>query len=175
MAVLFLAKVYKPWVDERDSGNRVTLLDRPVQYARDFVLNPHFIADLVTHTKGSTFAYSDNFGDRRERHSTIICNKTVSEITAYFDTTPDSNAITLPIYPNNNAEKIPVDTTIQWSTIAYADRYNPDPEKNCWVIYDRGSFKRVEVLVNLAIEDIVSLVKTGTTSTTYSTVEDYFD
>ena len=81
----------------------------------------------------------------------------------------------MPIHPNNRIENTPVDTTIQWATIAYADRYNPDPENHCWVIYDRGSFKRVEVLVNLAIEDVVDLVRTGTTSTTYSTVEDYFD
>ena len=174
MAVLFLTEISK-WTEWRNSSNRITSLDHPPNHKRTFVLNPHFISDLVAHTGGSTFKYSENFGDRREGSSTIICDKTVSEIIAYFDTAPDSNAITLPIHPNNRIENTPVDTTIQWSTIAYVDRYNPDPENHCWVIYDRGSFKRVEALVDLALEDVVGLVRTGTTSTTYSTVEDYFD
>jgi hypothetical protein len=174
MAVLFLAHVYKSWVDQRDSGNRVTTLDHSPQYKRSFVLNPLKISDLLTHTKGSTFKFSDNFGDRRERYSNIICDKTVAEIKAILDTAPFSNAITLPIHPNNNPEKTPVNTTIQWAQICYADRYNPDPENHCWVIYNLGSFKRVEVLCNLAIEDVVDLVRYGSTSSTFSSVSDYF-
>jgi len=175
MAVLFLAKVYRPWVDERDSGNRVAKKDRVPELSRDFILNPLKISDLLTHTKGSTFKFSDNFGDRRERWSTIICNKTVAQVEAYLDTAPFSNAITLPIHPNNNPEKTAVNTTIQWAQICYVDRYNPDPENHVWVIYNKGSFKRVEVLCNLALEDVVDLVRGGTTSSTFSTVPDFFD
>jgi hypothetical protein len=173
--ILFLAKCYRPWVDQRDSGKRVSLIDREPELSRDYVLNPHFISDLLTHTKGSTFKYSDLWGDRREKHSNIICNKTVVQVEALMDTAPFSNAITLPICPNNNHEKTPVNTVIQWSMIAYADRYNPDPENFCWVIYDRGSFKRVEVLCKLALEDVVDLVRGGSTSSTFSTVTDFFD
>jgi hypothetical protein len=174
MAILFLTHVFKPWTDERDSGNRVTTLDHATSYKRAFVLNPLKISDLLSHTKGSTFKFSDNFGDRRERYSTIICDKTVAQIEAIIDTAPHTNAITLPIHPNNNPEKTAIDTTILWENICYADRYNPDPENHCWVIYNLGSFKRVEVLVNLAIEDIRDLVSSGTTSTTFSSVTDFF-
>lgn len=173
MPILFKAHVYKPWVDSRDSGLRVTNLDHPTQYKRSFVLNPYFISDLKTHTKGSTFLYSDNIGDRRERPSTIICDLTVTQIKAIMATTANSNMITLPIYKNNNRNNATTDTTIPWAAIAYADRYNPNPENTCWVIYDRGSFKRVEVLVNLAIEDVVRLVLSGNTTATHSTVADY--
>ena len=173
--ILFIAKVFQPWTDERDSSKRVTHLDRFPEYSRDFVLNPFFITDMKSHTKGSTFHYSDNPGDRREKWSTIICNKTVALIEAIMDTAAANNWITLPIHPNNNPEKTAVNTTINWSTIAYADRYNPDPENHCWVIYDKGSFKRVEVLCNLALEDIVDLVRGNTTSATFSTVLDFFD
>jgi len=174
MAILFLAHVFRPWTDSRDSGNRVVTLDHSPEYKRSFVLNPLKISDLLPHAKGSTFKFSDNFGDRRERYSTIICDKTVAQITAILDTAPFSNAITLPICPNNNHEKTPVDTVIQWSQICYADRYNPDPENFCWVIFNKGSFKRVEVLCNLAIEDVVDLVRSGSTTTTFSSVSDYF-
>jgi hypothetical protein len=172
--VLFLTEIFK-WAEVRNSSNRISYLDHPPTNKREFALNPHFLSDLKTHTLGSTFKYSENPGDRREGSSTIICDKTVSEIIAYMDTPADSNAITLPICPSNNSENTPVDTTIQWATIAFVSRYNLDPENFAWVVYDRGSFKRVQVLVNLALEDVVGLVRTGTTSTTYSTVEDYFD
>jgi hypothetical protein len=179
MPVLFKCKIYRPFVDERDSGNRVALADRPTEYSRDFVLNPLFITNLLSHAKGSTFSYSDNFGDRRERYSTVICNHSVAAIVAHMDETAHTNAITLPIYPNNNPWgtpfyplRDPVDTTIQWRTIVYVDRYNPDPEHKCWVVYNKGSFKRVEVLCDLALEDIPDLIRgAGTTSTTFSTVD----
>ena len=180
MPVLFKTKVYAPWTDQRDSSNRVAQADRPTEYSRDFVLNPYFITDLKSYTRGgteiSTFHYSDNIGDRREKWSTVVCDLNVTQIKAIGDTTAHTNSITLPIHKNNNPEKDTVDTTINWATIAYADRYNPDPENHCWVIYDKGSFKRVEVLCNLALEDLPGLVSgAGTTSTTFSTVEDFFD
>jgi len=178
--VLFLCKVFENWTDQRDSSNRVSQADVHGEGHRDVVLNPYFITDLQTHALGSTFKYSDNIGDRRERWSRIICNKTVAEIVAYVDTTPHTNAITLPIYPHSNPWGFPkwplrttVDTTIGWATIAYVIRYNPDPQHKCWVIYDKGSFKRVEVLCNLAIEDVPDLIRGGgTTSTTFSTVDE---
>jgi hypothetical protein len=177
MAVLFLAQVYRRWTDSRDSSNRVSLLDHDpaTNLHRDYVINPLKMSDIITHTLGCTAKFSDNFGDRRERYSQIIIDKTVAEVEAYLDTAPHSNAITLPMCPNNNPEKTPIDTTLQWDTICYADRYNPDPENFAWVIYNRGSFKRVEVLVNLAIEDIVDLIRSGSTSSTFSTVVDFFD
>ena len=187
MSVLFLAHVYKFWSDSRDSKNRVTTLDHSPQNKRLFVLNPYFISDLKAYTlpsgaTGSIFRYSDNIGDRREGPSTIICDKTVSQIIAYADTAPNSTAITLPIYPHAEQWgtpkfplRTPVDTTIRWASIAYADRYNPDPENKSWVVYDRGSFKRVRVLTNLALEDIRDLVTGGSTSSTFSTVAGDFD
>lgn len=177
MSVLFLANVYRPWTDSRDSSNRVSLLDHDpaTNLHRQYVLNPLKMSDIITHTLGCTAKFSDNFGDRREKYSQIIINKSVAQIEAILDTTPHTNAITLPICPANNPEKTPVDTTILWESIAYADRYNPDPENFCWVCYTKGAFKRVEVLCNLAIEDVVDLVRSGSTSTTFSTVLDFFD
>jgi hypothetical protein len=181
MSVLFITKVYL-WEDQRDSKNRVSPLDISKHGFREFVLNPYFITDLKTNALGSEFLYSDNIGDRRERWSRIVCDKTVAQIITYSDTAPASTAITLPIYPFNNpwgTPKFPlrdtVDTTIGWASIAYVERYNPDPAHKCWVVYDKGSFKRVEVLTNLALEDVPDLVRGGSTSTTFSTVETAFE
>jgi hypothetical protein len=172
VAILFKSFLFRPWVDQRDSGRRITSLDHPGTFKREFVINPYFITDLKTHAKGSTFAYSDNIGDRREKWSTVICDKSVAQIQAYLETTPFSHTVTLPIHKNNNPENETVDTTIMWSTISYVDRYNPDPENHVWIVYDKGSFKRVEVLCNLALEDVLDLVRYGSTSTTFSTVPD---
>ena len=173
MAILFKCKIYKPFVDSRDSSQRVTTLDRPTSYSRDMILNPYFISEIVAHTKGTTFKYSDNFGDRREGPSTIICDHTLAAVKAHADTAANSNFIKLPIYKNNNRLNSTTDTTINWQNIVYADRYNPNPENTCWVVYNRGSFKRVEVLVALAIEDIVRLVASGNTTATFSTAVDF--
>ena len=168
--ILFEAFVYKPWTDERNSGLRVTNLDHAPQYKRQFVLNPYLISEVTTTTTGTTFKYTDNFGDRREKPSTISCNLTVTQLKSIADTTANSNTIKLPIYKNNNRNNATTDTTILWSNIVYCDRYNPAPDNCCWVVYTQGAFKRKEVLVNLAIEDIVRLVKSGNTTRTFSTV-----
>jgi hypothetical protein len=175
--LLFITKVFV-WEDLRDSSNRVSVLDENTEGHRDFVLNTHFITDLKSHTLGSEFLYSDNIGCRREKYSRVVCDKTVAQIVALMDTTPHTNAITLPIFPHANPWgspffplRTPVDTTIPWATIAYVVRYNPDPAHKVWVVYDKGSFKRVEVLTDLALEDVPDLIRGGgTTSTTFSTV-----
>jgi hypothetical protein len=171
--VLFDCFIYRPWVDERHSGNLVAIKDHHgANSKREFLINPHFITDLVSHTLGSTFKYSENFGDRREKWSQVICNKTPAQIITFMNTTPHSNAITLPIFPSNNPSKTAVNTTIQWATISIVDRYNPNPDDHCWVTYTKGSFKRVQVLVHLALEDVLDLVRTGNTSSTFSSIPD---
>jgi hypothetical protein len=174
--ILFKTKIYS-WVDERDSSNRVgkVSINRPASGTlyRSFILNPYLMSDIKTATQGSTFQYSDNFGDRREKPSTIICDKTVAQLKAYADTTANSNTVKLPIYKNNNRNNATTDTTILWSNIVYCDRYNPNPENTCWVVYTSGSFKRKEVLVALAIEDVSRLVASGNTTRTSRTEIDF--
>ena len=177
--LLFKTKVFS-WTDLRDSSNRVSVLDEETEGHRDFVLNTYFITDIKSHTLGSSFVYSDNIGDRREGPSLIVCDKTVAQLNALIDTTPHTNSITLPIYPHANPWGTPffplrdtVDTTILWCTIAYVVRYNPDPVHKVWIVYTKGSFKRVEVLCDLALEDVPDLIRgAGTTSTTFSSVND---
>ena len=170
--ILFISKVYKPWTDSRDSSKRVTSLDNA---SREYVLNPHFMTDITTNaTYGSNLKYSDNFLDRREGLSSMIIDKTPAQIVTYANTAANSNTIALQICPNNNPDKTAVSTTIQWANIVYADRYNPNPGNFCWVVFLEGAFKRKEVLCNQAIEDIMRLVRSGNTTTTFTSVHNFF-
>lgn len=167
----FIAKVYS-WDESRTSGNRKTNLDGA---SREFLLNPHFMTDITTNaTYGSNLKYSDNFLDRREGLSTLIINKTPAQIITYANTAANSNTIALKICPHNNPDNTAVSTVIQWANIVYANRYNPNPGNFCWVVYLEGAFKRKEVLVNLAIEDVMRLVRSGNTTTTFTSVHNFF-
>ena len=169
--ILFIAKVYN-WTDSRDSSKRKVALDGA---SREYVLNPHFMTDITTNaTYGSNLKYSDNFLDRREGLSSMIIDKTPAQIVTYANTAANSNTIALKICPHNNPDKTAVSTTIQWANIVYADRYNPNPGNFCWVVFLEGAFKRKEVLCNQAIEDIMRLVRSGNTTTTFTSVHNFF-
>jgi hypothetical protein len=162
---LFLARVYV-WSDKRDSSNRINASERTS--GRQFILNTNRITDLKVLTASTcSFQYSDVIGDRREGESYIECDHSVAQIIAHFDDVPSSTAITLPIVPYNNPWgsphypiRTPVDTTIARAAIAYVDRYNPDPNNYVWVCYQKGSFKRMEVLCSI---DIYPTLTTTTT------------
>jgi hypothetical protein len=165
---LFLAKVYV-WASSRDSSNRINASERTS--GRQFILNTNRISDLkdlstLAITKCS-FLYADVIGDRRENFSYVECDHSAAQIISHFDDVPASTAITLPIVPYNNPWgspcfplRTPVDTTIARAAIAYVDRYNPDPNNYVWVCYQRGSFKRMEVLCSI---DIYPTLTTTTT------------
>jgi hypothetical protein len=167
----FIAKVYS-WNESRNAGNRKTNLDGA---SRDYLLNPHFMTDITTNaTYGSNLKYSENFLDRREGLSSLIINKTPAQIITYANTVATSNTITLKIHPHNNPDKTAVSTVIQWANIVLADRYNPNPGNHCWVVYLEGAFKRKEVLVNNSIEDIMGLVRGNATTSTFTSVHNFF-
>jgi hypothetical protein len=166
---LFICTVYS-WVDFRDSSNRIS--KKEATLGRQFILNTNRITNLKAKTVSghvrSTFQYSEIIGDRRENVSTIICDHTVAQIISHFDDVPSSTAITLPIVPYNQPWgspkfplQTPVNTTIARAAIAYVDRYNPDPNNYVWVCYQKGSFKRLEVLCSI---DIYPTLTTTTTA-----------
>ena len=167
----FITKVYS-YVDSRHSGKHKTNLDGA---SREMLLNPHFMTDITTNsTYGSNLKYSENFSDRREGLASLIIDKTPAQIVTYANTAANSNTIALKICPHNNPDKTAVSTTIQWANIVYADRYNPNPGNFCWVVFLEGAFKRKEVLCNQAIEDVMRLVRSGNTTTTFTSVHNFF-
>lgn len=160
------------WVDLRDSTNRIHASETTT--GRYFILNTNRITDIKEITGGgvtkSSFQYSENPNDRREGVSYLETDHTVAQLIAHFDDTPASQAVTLSIVPYNNPWGTPcfpirptVDTTIGIWSIAYIDRYNPDPNKYVWVCYYKGAFKRMEVL---CLIDTGSPILTSTSTTT---------
>ena len=55
-----------------------------------------------------------------------------------------------------------IDTTVGIWSIIYITRYNPDPSNYVWVAYEKGSFKRMEVLCSLDIDIYPTLTSTTT-------------
>ena len=156
------------WQDQRDSSYRVAPSD-PLQgtsHHRHMLFNTSHMSEIKAHnTTGAIFKYFDNPLDRREGPSTVKVTNSVASIIAAADTTFESNMITLAIHKNNNPDNATTDHTIPVESLSWADRYNPDQDNHCWVIFYNGAFKRREVLCNLSIEQLENIADTGTTST----------
>lgn len=182
MSYIFPALVLK-WQDLRDSSNRISA--RESATGRVFLLNTNRITDVKDIGNNQcSFLYADNPSDRRESVSYLEVDLSVAEVEAYIDSTPHSQALTLPFVPKHEPWgsphfplRTPVDTTIGIWSVTYFTAYNPDPDNYCWLCYYKGAFKRIEVLVNYSIDDITDIVETGTTTstTTSTTAEDRGD
>ena len=155
---LFVARVYV-WQDVRDSSNRIHASEHTT--GRQFILNTNRITDVKDMSTIAvvrcSFYYSDNPASRREGLSYLEVGLSAAQLIAHFDDVPASQAVTLAIVPFNSPYKgnpvfpmrTPVNTTIGIWSIAYVDRYNPDPNNYVWVCYYKGSFKRMEVLCQI--------------------------
>jgi hypothetical protein len=157
------------WSDQRDSTRRIAPADHG---HRHILLNPDRISDLIADPNDAThshFKYFDNPWDRREKWSYIKCTDSVANLVAHSNTDFFSNMITLAIHKANNPNNPTVDHTMPVEAISYADRYNPDPDHHCWVVYYNAAFKRREVLCHMSIEDLRDYGESGSTSTTVTT------
>lgn len=173
--MLFLARVTK-WQDVRDSSNRISAGEATT--GRLFILNTNRVSDIrdlsTLAIAKCSFYYSDNPASRREGLSYLEVLLSAAQVAAQFDVSPASQAITLPMCPYNSPYKgnpvfplrTPINTTIGIWSIAYVDRYNPDPNNYVWICYYRGSFKRMEVLVSLDVDMYPTLTSTTTSTTT---------
>lgn len=170
---MFFIATITNWSDQRDSAYRIAPTDK-LGY-REILLNPNRISDLVEagdstiQIPKSVFKYFDNPLDRREKWGVVKANIAVSTIINAADTAFASNMITINIHKNNNPDNATVATTIPVSCIAYADRYNPDPDNHCWIVYYNAAFKRREVLADLTIEQLEDIAETGATTTSTTT------
>lgn len=174
---LFLATVWK-WQDLRDSSNRISAKESAT--GRLFILNTNRITDIkdlstLTESRCS-FLYADNPSDRRESVSYLEVAYSQAQMETIIDSTPHSQALTLPFQPKREPWgspvfplRTPVDTTIGIWAVTYFTEYNPDPDNYCWLCYYKGAFKRIEVLVNYSLDDIIDIVETGTTTSTSTT------
>lgn len=150
---MFILSTITKWESHRDSKMRVGAMDR--SSGRQFVINPNRIVDLKARGTGSKFLFFDNHLDSREGASYVEALETVTELREAYDDDLASKFIDLPVYRNNNINRATDIVRIEADTFAYADTNNANPDISSWVVYIKNGFKRVEVLVNLTLNDII--------------------
>ena len=137
--------------------------------ASALVLNTNRIGlFMVRATSYSKYYYSLNLLDRREKPGFINATSTVAALIAALDTSLDSNAMELVVYPDDDVTATPVVKYIDYADFSYAYAYEADWTKS-WVVYSTKAFKEIKVLVNNSLAELVDIAATGTTTTTTTT------
>lgn len=138
--------------------------------ATSVILNTNRVGTFkVRASSYSDFYYSLNPVDRRDNPGFIEATSTVANLKTAFDTVLNSNVMVLKVYPLNDLTATPVNKNIDYADFAYAYAHETDWEKS-WVVYYAKGFKRIKVLVNNSLAELIDLAATGTTtSTTTST------
>jgi len=158
--MLFIAAVEK-WVGP-SVGNRPRVGSSG---STDWILNTENLWKIqvraTTETKGY---YCDNKWDRRKPASYIEMGDTLASVTAAYDRTYASNAITLPVFENDDTSSTQVDRLIPVSSITRATAYPADTDLT-WLYYNEGARQTVRVLVNYTLQEIIDLADSGSTST----------
>jgi hypothetical protein len=149
--MFYLATITK-WQSIRDCKGRVGAIDRAS--GRQFVINPNRLTDIRDNGTGSRFLFFDNHLDHRESPSYVEASDSVDDLKMAHDDDLSYKFITLPVHRNNNPSRATDNIQIEADMFAYADASNADSDKS-WVTYIKEGFKRVEVLVDLSLNDII--------------------
>jgi hypothetical protein len=150
---MFILSTITKWESLRDGRHRVGALDLPT--GREFVINPNRLVDIRDKGTGSKFLFFDNHLDSRENASYVESSDSVTTLQEAYDDDLSSKFIELPIYRDNNISRATDIVRIDSELFAYADANNASPGTSSWVVYIKNGFKRVEVLVNLTLNDII--------------------
>lgn len=122
----------------------------------------------VRATSYSSFYYTINPSDRRSKPGFIDATSNVAALTSAFDSVLNSNVMTLRTHPEDDVDQTVVLKYIDYEDFAYAYAHESDSDKS-WVVYTTKSFKKIRVLVDNSLDELVDLAATGTTTTTTST------
>lgn len=112
------------------------------------VLNTDRITSLRARGSESTFEYSLDQADRREKPTTIWGESTVATVMAEFDKALLTRVMTLKLYPDDDVTATPVNKYIRYKDFIYAYAYDTT---KAWVVYEGG-----KGIVNDSIDDLVS-------------------
>lgn len=157
------------WQTQRDGKSRITKLDKTG--TRDFLLNAGRINGLKANGADKCiFYFNEDSTNRRESLSKIYANNTIGEVETSINLQFASKFITLPIYNKNDVNRSTSDLTVHSEDVSWADAYKPDPTKGCWLVYNQNSFRRVEVLCSLTLQEIEDLAA-GTINTLIPTFD----
>ena len=105
--------------------------------ATEAVLNSDRIFNLKARGSESSFEYSLDTADRREKPTTIWSQSTVATVTAEFDKALLTRVMTLSLYPDDDITATPVNKYINYKDFIYAYPHEAG-NSNSWVLYDGG-------------------------------------
>lgn len=152
--MFYLATITK-WESLRDSKGKVTAMDG--SGGRSFIINCNRLVDIEAKGSGSKFLFYDNHLDKREGGAYVEATDTVAELRVGYDSSVALKFIPLPIHRNNNPNRATDTIRVEDEMFAYADAYNADNDKS-WVVYLKEGFKRVMVLVDLSLAELIDLM-----------------
>lgn len=134
---IFKADVYS-W--QADSWKRVS------GTSTSYCLNTNRLSDIrASGDSYSTLYYCDNPFDDRDAPHWMKLAKTPAMLSAYMDTAVPHAYLTLEIYPNNDPDLTPVETTIHIGNFAYS-REDPNDSSRSWVTYTEDGWDIKTVL-----------------------------
>ncbi len=133
-----------------------------VPTATSVLLNTNRIGLLEADGSNSQFYYTMNPVDRREKASHIKATTTVANIIVAMDDVLSSNAMSLPVFPNDDITQSTVQKYIDYADFAYAVGHATEADKS-WVYYYSKGFLRHRVLVDYTLAQLESIAETGAT------------
>jgi hypothetical protein len=156
-SMLFLATVTKWQTRKPDTDKRVRDTTNGTQY----LLNTNRLDGIraMTSAAYSSLYYFENPFDHRCNSGYMEVHLTVAQLKTQADTVPTHVYMTLPIYPNMDSTKTPVDTTIPIGNFAWgvvvADSGNTT---DSLVYYVTSGNKLVRARVKLTLAQLLALI-----------------
>ena len=134
-----------------------------VPSATSVLLNTNRIGLLEADGSNSKFYYTIKPGDRRDSATFIQATTTVANIIVAMDDVLSSNAMDLPVFPDDDITASTVQKYIDYTDFAYAVGHESEADKS-WVYYCSKGFKLHRVLVDYTLAQLEQIAETGATT-----------
>lgn len=134
--------------------------------ATTVLLNTNRVGLLEADGSNSKFYYTMNPLDRRESAGYVLATTSAANVIVAMDDVLSSNAMALPIFPDDDVTASAVTKYIDYADFAYAVPHGTTPASYSWVYYYSKGFKKHRVLVDYNLDQLEDLAESGDTTTT---------
>lgn len=154
--MLFLATVMK-WQTRKPEHDRRVRSSSGTQY----LLNTNRLDGMrvMTDTAYTSLYYFENPFDNRENSGYMEVHLTVAQLITQIDTVPTHTYMVLPIYPNMDSTKTPVNTVIPIHNFSFAVVVpGSGSSTDSLVYYVEDGFRQVRARVQLTLAQLLALI-----------------
>ena len=134
-----------------------------VPSATSVLLNTNRVGLLEADGSNSQFYYTMNPRDRRESATYIQATTSVANVIVAMDDVLATNAMDLPVFPDDDITASTVQKYIDYEDFAYAVGHDSEADKS-WVYYYSKGFKKHRVLVDYTLAQLESIAESGATA-----------